>query len=202
MRIGILGGTFNPVHMGHLVLAQDALEEYELDKVLFVPCATPAHKEASSLAPARHRVAMLELALEHDPRFEVSMVELDRGGVSYTIDTVEALSVVDPTAELFFIIGGDTLFEIHSWRQVERLLSLCEFIVMARPGFEDRELTAQALRLDDPWPERLAARVTAMHQVEVSSSDIRMRVAEGLSIRYLVPPEVAMYICEHNLYNR
>ena len=202
MKIGILGGTFNPVHVGHLVLAQDALEDYELDKILFVPCATPAHKEESSLAPTRHRVAMLELALEHDPRFEVSMVELERGGVSYTIDTVEALAVAHPKAELFFIIGGDTLFEIHSWRQVDRLLSLCEFIVMARPGFEDRDLTAQTLRLDDPWAERLAGRVTAMHLVDVSSSDIRMRVAEGLSIRYLVPPEVAMYISEHNLYNR
>jgi nicotinate-nucleotide adenylyltransferase len=116
VRLGILGGTFNPVHIGHLVMAQDALEEFELDEILFVPCSTPAHKDAATLVAAPHRLAMLEHALEADPRFAVSTVELDRGGVSYSIDTVRSVKGQYPEAELFFVIGGDSLLEIHSWK--------------------------------------------------------------------------------------
>lgn len=200
MRIGILGGTFNPVHIGHLVLAQDALEEYELDRVLFVPSATPPHKDSGEVAMAEHRLAMLEACLEGDPRFEVSVVELERGGVSYSIDTVRQLKKQNPGAELFFIIGSDSVYELHTWRDIYGLLALCPFIVMGRPDFLKKDITEETTGLKAPWPQRLRESLTTTHLVDISSSDIRMRVAEGLRIRYLVTEEVDMYICEHRLY--
>lgn len=198
-KIGILGGSFNPVHIGHLVLAQDALEQYELDQVLFVPCAVPAHKRAEELAEAAHRRAMLDEAVMGDPRFEISDIELMRDGVSYAVDTVEQLKKARADAQLWFIIGADTLIELHTWREIYRLLELCEFITFQRPGYHEK-LTPERLQLKDPWPERLLKNVTEAHCIEVSSSDIRRRVAEGMSIRYLVPDSVGMYICEHGLY--
>jgi nicotinate-nucleotide adenylyltransferase len=200
MHIGLLGGSFNPVHLGHLVMAQDALEEHELDRVLFVPTAHPPHKDSNALAPSDHRRAMLEAALEGDPSFEVSTVELDREGVSYSIDTVRALQELHPAARFSFIIGSDTLFELHTWKRIYSLLARCEFITMCRPGFREQEITSETLNLQEPWPERLRQSLTVGHLVDVSSSDIRMRVAEGLSIRYLVSEVVEMYIAEHHLY--
>ncbi len=198
-NIGILGGSFNPVHLGHLVLAQDALERYELDRVLFVPCAVPAHKCVDDLAEAQHRVAMLDHALTGDPRFDMSVVELGRAGVSYSIDTIRQLSEQASGTRFWFIIGADTLLELYTWKDIYRLLELCEFITFQRPGYQNG-LTPEALHLDSPWPEHLLARVTEAHWMEISSSEIRRRVAEGLSIRYLVPFAVEMYIYEHGLY--
>jgi nicotinate-nucleotide adenylyltransferase len=200
LRIGMLGGTFNPVHLGHLLVAQDAYEELELDRVLFIPAATPPHKTVHEIAEPRHRLAMLEAAVEGDPRFAVSPLELERPGVSYSIDTVQAIRERNPGAHLFFLIGADTLFELHTWKRIEELLTLCEFATVTRPGYAGKPITAETLRLPDPWPERLAARHFTSHPVDISSSDIRMRLAEGLSIRYLVPAAVEMYICEHHLY--
>jgi nicotinate-nucleotide adenylyltransferase len=198
-RIGILGGTFNPVHLGHLILAQNAIEAFNLGLVLFVPCAEPPHKDARTLAAGLHRRAMLEAAVEGDPRFEVSDVELQRGGVSYTIDTIGELAQRNPNAALFFLIGDDTLPELHLWKDIYSLLALCRFATFCRehvPG----EIAARDLRLAPPWPERLMRDFTPGRRIEISSSDIRHRVAEGLSIRYLVPEAVEMYIAEHGLY--
>lgn len=201
-RLGVLGGTFNPVHLGHLIMAQDALEYFELSKVLFVPCATPPHKTPHELAPATHRLAMLDAALEGELRFEVSDIEIQRGGTTYTIDTMRSLATAHPDVELCFIIGADSLVELHLWKDVEALLSLCRIVTIARPGIEWASLKGADLRLPDPWPERLLADVRVGHLTNVSSTDIRYRVAEGMSIRYLVPPGVDMYITEHSLYRR
>jgi nicotinate-nucleotide adenylyltransferase len=199
-RIGILGGTFNPVHLGHLILAQDALERFELDRVFFVPCAQSPHKTAEPPIAAAHRAAMLEAALEGDPRMEVSRAEIERGGVSYTIDTVEDFARRFPGAEICFIIGADTLAELHRWKDIGRLLERCAFVTLARPGFDVDAIAPESLRLPPPWPERLLARVAAGHAVDISSTDVRMRLAEGLRVRYLVPDAVEMYIREHHLY--
>lgn len=198
-RIGILGGTFNPVHTGHLILAQAALETYELGRVLFVPCARPPHKDHGALLAPDRRRAMLALAVEDDLRFEICDLELERGGVSYAIDTVKALVRENPDADLFFIIGDDTLMELHMWHRVYDLLALCTFVTFARDRAPEA-LTADRLGLDAPWPERLLRHTTFGRRMEIASSDIRHRVAEGLSIRYLVPDAVAMYIAEHGLY--
>jgi nicotinate-nucleotide adenylyltransferase len=199
-RIGILGGTFNPVHLGHLLVAQAAFETLDLAKVLFVPCANPPHKEASILAASEHRSAMVAAAIEDDPRFDVSDVEIRRGGVSYAIDTVRILQSENPDASLHFLVGTDTLPELHLWRHIYSLLPLCSFVAFERPRFESRAIRPEDIHLDPPWPERLLRNILAGNMADISSSDIRHRIAEGLSIRYLVPPVVEMYIAEHRLY--
>lgn len=200
MKLGIFGGSFNPVHNGHLLLAQDALEAFGLDRVLFVPCAQAPHKPASLLASAEDRRAMLELALARDPRFEVCGLEMERGGVSYSLDTVTALIRQFPEARPHFIIGSDTLRELSSWKSIDRLLELCEFVTMARPGFDGAGLTDAEIGLPAPWPDRLRAKTATGHVSGISSSEIRRRLARGFGIRYFVPPEVETYIRERKVY--
>ncbi len=199
-KIGLLGGSFNPVHMGHLILAQDAMERAELDEMIFIPCATPAHKDPGSLISFEHRFSMLELAVEDNPDFSVSDVENRRDGISYTIDTIRLLKQSHPDADFSFIIGSDSLPELQTWMKIYELLEECRFVIMARPGFRAAEMTRERINLRDPWPERLQKQVITGHEIDISSTDVRMRVAEGMSIRYLVPPPVEMYICEHNLF--
>lgn len=199
-RIGILGGSFNPVHLGHLVMAQDALERFGLDRVLFVPANQPPHKPTPGMASAADRLTMLQLATRGDPRFAVCEEELQRGGVSYTVDTLRRLRELHPGAGLHFIIGGDTLRELHTWKDIYTVLELCVMVTIARPGFRTEGLDAEGLRLDDPWPARLAANVVTGHLVAVSSTDIRARAARGWSVRYLVPDAVAQYIADGGLY--
>jgi nicotinate-nucleotide adenylyltransferase len=201
-RIGILGGTFNPVHLGHLMLAQSALEKYELSKVVFVPCGVPSHKNTSSVAPVAHRVGMLHAAIEDDPRFEISDIEITRRGLSYSVDTVAKLKEVYPRAELYFIIGSDSLAELHMWKDIYKLLPMCVFVTFSRPGSDVAAVTPESLRLEPPWPERLIRNMNTLHVIDISSSEIRHRVAEGMSIRYFVPQTVETYIAEHHLYGR
>ncbi len=201
-KIGLLGGSFNPVHSGHLILAQDAMEQAELDEIIFIPCAVPAHKDPGSLISFEHRFSMLELAIEDNPDFSVSEVENRRNGISYTIDTIRYLKQMHPDAEFHFIIGSDSLPELQSWMKIYELLEECQFVIMARPGFKASEMTKERINLRDPWPERLRERVITGHEIEISSTDVRMRVAEGMSIRYLVPAAVEMYIYEHSLFQR
>ncbi len=198
-KIGILGGTFNPVHLGHLMMAQDAAEAFDLTGVLFVPCSIPPHKEALGVAPARDRIEMLRLAVRDDPRFDVEPLEIERGGVSYSVDTLRALKAKRPDADFHFVIGGDTLTELHTWREIEELLGLCRMVTMVRPGY-DPTPEAASLRLPDPWPARLLKDVFGGHLVDVSSTDIRERAAQGRSIRYMTPREVELYIVNHELY--
>ncbi len=199
-RLGIFGGSFNPVHLGHLLLAQTALEQFELDRVLFMPCAVQPHKDPRALAPAVQREAMLAAAIMDNLAFELLDIELRRGGVSYSVDSLRELRSRYPHADLFFMIGADTLLELHGWKDIDTVLSLCSFMVFARPGYDPQQLSPAALQLPSPWPERLMRHVCNVRQIDISSSDIRHRVAEGLSIRYLVPQPVEMFIMEHHLY--
>lgn len=201
-RIGIFGGSFNPIHMGHLILAQDALELFELNKIIFVPCACPPHKPAKDLAPADHRLSMIEAALEGDLRMEVSDIEIRRGGVSYSVDTAREIRRMNPEAEVVFVVGSDSLPELHQWKDIGQLLELCRFVALARPGTDLRALENGDLKLDEDSAREIRRRIRVGHCVSISSTDIRYRVAEGMGIRYLVHPAVEMYITEHSLYRR
>ncbi len=199
-KIGILGGSFNPVHMGHLLMAQDAAESFELSRVLFIPCGKPAHKDSFHLVSAEHRSRMIEYAIADNPLFSLSRIELDREGVSYTVDTLRLLTSQMPGCHFHFIIGSDTLYELHAWKDIDQLLQLCSFITIARPGFDLQNVTERSLRLPTHIVDAIKNGLCKGHPVHLSATDIRMRAAEGMQLHYLVPPEVEMYIREHNLY--
>ncbi len=197
-RSGILGGSFNPVHTGHLLMAQDAAEYFALDRVLFLPCATPPHKDGSDLAPTEHRLAMLSAAIAAVPHFELCTLEIERGGLSYSVDTVKQLKSEYRNDIFFFIIGDDSLVDLPNWYRIDVLLELCEFVTMARPGIV---LAPETPAIKDPEQRhRLLTRRRVGHSLNVSSMEIRKRVANRRPIRYLVPEPVAEYIDRHELY--
>ena len=195
-KIGILGGTFNPVHIGHLLIAQDALEQAGLDCVWFIPTAMPPHKHADHLASAAQRLAMVRLAIRGDNRFTVDDLEIKRGGKSYSVDTLTELRRREPGARFYFIIGGDSLAELHTWKNVPRLVELCSFIVVTRPGFNNVANT----RLSASIRRKLRLQFVNGHVCDVASRDIRSRVARGQSVRYLVPENVFRYIRRRKLF--
>lgn len=199
-RIGILGGTFNPVHRGHLALAREAITAFHLDKVLFIPSAKPPHKTPQILASVKHRMAMLKLATRGNPQFEICDIETRRTGPSYTIDTVIQLKKINPAVEYYFIIGSDSLLELHMWKQINDLLNLCTFISFGRPGI--RTGKAKDFHLGPKWGKKLLKNFVTGQLPDISSSNIRQRVAQGKSIRYLVPKEVAEYISGKGLYTK
>ncbi len=199
-RIGIIGGSYDPVHLGHLIIAQDALERLELDEVVFIPASIPPHKQHLEQVSAEHRLNMLKLAVEADLRFSVSDIEIQRGGVSFTVDTVKALRQEHTDAEWILLVGSDTLIDLHNWYNIDELLELCEVASFMRPGELSIDEISDKVKLSSPLKARLMDHLIETHLVGISSTEIRMRVAEGLGIRYLVPPEVEMYICEHGLY--
>ncbi len=201
-RVGLLGGTFNPVHCGHLTIADDALSAWELDEIWFVPCAIPAHKAGQDIASAADREAMIRVAIEDRPRYQCSTIELARGGISYTVDTLRDLRATYSGIEWFFIIGADTLPDLATWREIEAVLTLCTIVTLCRPGIDvsDREALKQRIGLPEPWPARLVAHVFEGRLMDISSSDVRKRVAEKQSIRYLVPERVEAYIRQNGLY--
>ena len=194
--IGLLGGTFNPVHDGHLSIAREALRLFALDAVWFIPCAVPPHKPSRDLAANEHRLAMLRLALAGETRFAALSIEFERPGTSYTVDTVRALQTLHPGAGFVFIIGADTLPELHTWHKPLELLSLVRIVTLARPGFVP---DPAALHLPPPWPERLLADLRTGDPLDVSSRDLREKIAAGQPVS-LVPEPVQRYIQEHNLY--
>jgi nicotinate-nucleotide adenylyltransferase len=200
IRLGILGGTFNPVHNGHLLMAHTAAAAFGLERVLLVPSSLPPHKELAGGVSAVHRLAMLRLAAAGDPLVTVDTVEIDRGGVSYAIDTVRHLAARDPGCELFFIIGLDSLLELHRWKDVTGFLSLCRVVTVNRPGILGRPLRNDDLNLPEARSQRLLEDVVSHTMCEASSSEIRERIAKRLPIGYLVPESVERYIRDHALY--
>ena len=198
MKIGLLGGTFDPVHLAHLAVADGVWTQLDLDRVAFIPAGEPWRKADHAIAIAEHRLAMLRLAIADSDHFEVSLVEVERPGPSYTVDTLEAIRAdLPPEAELLLILGRDALFDLPNWKEPLRIVQLCRLAVVARPGYEEREL-AELEVLAPGLLERVIFVEAPL--LDISSTDIRRRVREGLSIRYLVPDAVAAYIREHGLY--
>ncbi|MBI2933214.1 MAG: nicotinate (nicotinamide) nucleotide adenylyltransferase [Planctomycetes bacterium] len=185
-RLGIMGGSFNPIHHGHLIAADRACEQLRLDRVLFIPTALSPLKDVSDLAPAEHRMAMVRLAIREHPKFKALDIEITRGGLSYTFDTVAALKT---SADIFIIIGDDAVGAIPRWYRIHDLATRVTFAVVARPGrFEPAP----------PGPWKLRRVRTPL--IEISGSEIRQRAAREASIRYLVPSAVEKYIRTHKLY--
>jgi nicotinate-nucleotide adenylyltransferase len=197
-HIGILGGTFNPPHMGHLVMAQDALDQLELDRVVLMPVATPPHKEALEDPGAAARVDLCRLAVAGDERFEVSTLEVDRGGASFTVDTLRELHDLEPEHDLTFIVGGDMAQSLPAWREPEAVLALATLAVAEREGVRREDI---ARRLD-PLHDGDRVVFFDMPRIDISSSAIRRRVAEGRPIRYLVPDAVNEAIAQRGLYRQ
>jgi nicotinate-nucleotide adenylyltransferase len=196
LRLGILGGAFNPPHIGHLVCAQEALVKLELELVLFIPTGTPPHRELEDDPGEEARVEMCELATAGDERFEVSRAEVDREGPSYTADTLAELREERPDDELFLIVGGDRAASLPEWHEPERVLELAQVCAFERTGVHREAIAVKIARLKG------AARVRFldMPTIQVSSSMVRRRVARGSPIRYLVPEKVGEYIEEKGLY--
>jgi nicotinate-nucleotide adenylyltransferase len=200
MRIGIFGGTFDPIHLGHLILAEQCREQAKLDQVWFVPAARPPHKQDQSLTSFDRRTEMLALAIAGQPAFRVDDLERRRPGPSYTIDTLAAIHARQPDDELFLLAGSDVLPDLAHWHEPRRIVELATLLIVARPGWAlwPQEQLVTALQL--PAPESLRFQVVHAPLIALSSRDLRLRVAQHRSLRYLVPPAVDAYIHAHRLY--
>ena len=196
MNIGVLGGTFDPIHIGHLIIAEEARIKLGLAEVLFVPAGEPWLKQDRGITPAVHRVEMVRCGIAGNPNLKLSTLEVDRSGPSYTVDTLEALQdQLSSETSLFFILGRDTLAELPLWKEPRKVIQLCQLVVPPRLGSGDLRHLEEAI-------PGLRERVIQLDMpvIGISSSGIRQRIARGLSIRYLVPPRVEEYITEHKIY--
>lgn len=191
MRVGVMGGTFDPIHLGHLVAASEVAHRFDLDEVVFVPTGSPWQKSERQVSPAEDRYLMTVIATAADPRFSVSRVDIDRAGPTYTVDTLRDLSdSLGGAIELFFITGADALNDILSWRETDEVLRLAQLVGVTRPGHV----------LADPGIAPGRVTLLEVPALAISSSDVRARVAAGEPISYLVPPGVESYISKQGLY--
>jgi nicotinate-nucleotide adenylyltransferase len=199
-RLGIFGGSFDPVHYGHLLLAETCREQCGLDRVLLIPAAVSPHKQNEPPTPARDRVEMLRLAIAGHKQFSVSTLEVDRGGVSYTVDTLTALAAEHPQAELFLLMGADSLDDLPRWREPRRICQLAIPVVVRRAGTAEPDFRVLAGIVDHVRLAEIKQQQVEMPIIEFSSTELRQRVADGKSIRYRTPRAVEKYIETHGLY--
>lgn len=201
-RIGILGGTFNPIHMGHLIMAEKTCQRHHLSKIIFIPAYMPPHKYVKDLTEAHHRYEMIKAAISGKNRLEVSDIEIKREGKSYTIDTVQGiLHHYGEDSEIFLIMGADSLNELELWKNIKRLSQLCHFVIINRPGFKT-EASARLVEIigSDNILDMGKLKIE-IAPVEISSTEIRKRLNDGVEIKGLVPECVEAYIKEHGLYS-
>jgi nicotinate-nucleotide adenylyltransferase len=200
MRVGVFGGSFDPVHLGHLLLAECCREQRKLDRVFFVPAAVSPHKQGQLPEDVQARLEMLQLATGGHPAFEVSRMEADRGGISYTVDTLSLLKGERPEAELFLLMGADALAEFGTWRSPREICELARLIVVARPGSPPVDFSPLRNLASASYLDELTGLVVTMPLIQLSSTAIRESVSEGRSIRFQVPRAVEEYIYAHRLY--
>lgn len=198
-KIGIMGGTFNPIHYGHLFMAEQAYEQIGLDKVLFMPSNNPPHKDNGVIASNEHRSTMVKLAIEGNPHFELSTIEMDRKGITYTADTLRILNEENPNIEYYFIIGADSFFNLQKWREPENIFKLCTLLVFERDLVEKDKMLEQHRYLSSIYTH-IKLKFLSMPTIQISSNNIRSRINDNLTIRYYVPDNVLTYISEHRLY--
>ncbi len=212
-RIGLFGGTFNPIHLGHLRGAEEIRDAFCLNEVIFIPSAIPPHKAMEEIIDAKHRLEMVKLAIASNPCFSISEIELSRHGKSYSIDTLRHFCRGNRDV-FYFILGGDAFVEIETWKDFQSLFALCNFIVMARPGFEKTPVVSRlpssltpAFQYDletKAWVHLSGNRLyfKEISFLDISSTKIRELIEKGESVRYLVPPETEAYIHQHGLYRK
>lgn len=189
-KIGILGGTFDPPHLGHLIVAQEVQEKLKLDRIFLIPTSLPPHKKKVEISPAIHRLRMVQLATQDNPNFKVLDLELKRKGHSYTVDTLKDLRKNYLDTHFILILGTDNLNQIHTWKKPQEIFKLSKVVFITRPGV--------TLDKTSKWLSR--NRLLEVKEIDISSSDIRGRIKKGKSIRYMVPEEVLKYIKKHKLY--
>lgn len=198
MKLGILGGTFNPIHIGHLIAAQEVQDSLMLDKVIFMPTGNPPHKEEREVVSAEHRLQMVKLAVDKNPVFEASDLEVNRGGKTYTYDTLMDLKKTYKDCEIYFIVGFDTLKDMDSWKNINDVFKMCIFVVVNREA-PTSEVTDEINHKRLKYSSDI--RMVTIPDIRVSSTEIRERIKEGRSIRYLMPQDVVDYIRYKGLYN-
>ncbi|MCT4543973.1 MAG: nicotinate-nucleotide adenylyltransferase [Vallitalea sp.] len=196
--VGIMGGTFDPIHHGHLIVAEYVCSELNLDKIIFIPSGKPYLKSNKKVSQTKHRLNMTKLAIIDNNKFEISTIEIDRKGNTYTVDTIESLNKEYPLTTFYFIIGADSLFDLQKWKNHNKLFNICNFIVVNRGG------TCSYSMLKNKIDElaKFNAKITLVHipDIQISSSEIRTRVKDNLSIKYLLPEKVEKYILDNTLY--
>lgn len=197
-RLGIMGGTFNPIHNGHLYLAGKAREQYHLEQVLFMPSGTPYMKDQREVLPSEFRVMMTKLAIQDDPYFSLSTMEIEKEGNTYTYETIETLKGMYPETELYFILGADSLFAMEDWKLPERIFASCKILTAIRDDVSFGEIKEQARYLEQKFDADIL--ILKTNAVNISSSIIRKRISEGASVKGLIPDTVYDYILNHNLY--
>ena len=199
MRIGLFGGTFDPIHLGHLILAEIVLEQMNLDTIWFLPSGSPPHKLKNEITPPRSRAEMVEFAIAGDKRFSMNPMEFEREGPTYSFETLELLRENHPEDEFFFIIGADSLEDFPGWKKPERIVELATVVAVNRGHQSDEEME----RMKSALPDEIASRVeiVSMPAIDLSSTEIRKRVKQQKSIRYMVPHAVDAYIKNQNLYS-
>lgn len=197
-RVGILGGTFNPIHIGHLILAERALEEYELDEILFIPTGKPYFKSASEVLDKKVRISMTGNAIEDNPNFALSTIETDREGNSYTYETLQILGKDNPDTRYYLILGADTLFQIEQWKHPEIIMSLAGILAAVRDDKSSEDLKIKADELEVKYGTEV--HILRMPHIGVSSSDIRERIRTGKNVRYMLPDKTLEYIEKNGLY--
>ncbi len=199
-KVGIMGGTFNPIHFAHLILAESAYEELKLDKVLFMPSKKPPHKLQESIASDEHRTRMIELAIRDNRHFELSCMELKREGITYTADTLKELNKKNPQDEFFFIMGADSLFQIEDWWKPQQIFHLSDIVAAVRDHATRQEITEQMNHLTVIFGARIHLLYTP--NMDISSNMLRQYLRSGKTIRYYVPDSVFQYIRKHDLYKK
>ena len=191
MKIGIFGGAFNPPHIGHLLVADAVREQLHLDRVMFVPAADPPHRLDVRRRSGKDRLEMIRLAIQDNPGFEISDIELQRSGKSYTVDTVKTIAAMHSSDQLYLLMGSDNFSEFDSWKLPDEIIATCDLVVFPRPGFELAQVKHQFSK---------SAQLVSVPPIPISASDIRRRVKQGKSIRYWVPVNVEAFIQAHSLY--
>ena len=199
-KVGIMGGTFDPIHYGHLILAQNALDTFSLDEILFVPSGTPWLKESTKVLSKNKRVSMTGMAIEDNPDFALSTIEIDREGNSYSYETVEELKRLQPKTDFYFIMGADSLLEIERCKHPDRLMTECTILVAVRDDCDREGLEKQIIYLTDKYQADI--KILPANRIDISSTKIRRMIQEGKSVRYMLPDQVIRFIQKNHLYRQ